>query len=107
MTQFNSSCAWLKPLPGATLKQIPITQKISLRSDSLQPNWLDGGRGKIINSVVGMRSTYLLEQKLKPVRSSSDLRGGKLLLYFPDADLADGAAEVSTIEPLAAMLVVD
>jgi hypothetical protein len=67
--------------------------KDSLRNNSLQPNWLDGSRSNIINSVVTLRSSYLSQQKLHPVRSVSDLKGGKLLVYFPDAELADGAAE--------------
>ena len=32
---------------------------------------------------------------LPPVQHLSDLKGGRLLVYFPDADLADGAAEAS------------
>jgi hypothetical protein len=74
----------------------PADPKDSLRNDLLQPNWLDGSRSKIVNSVVRTRSSYLSQKKLNPVRSISDLKGGKLLVYFPDADLADGAAEVAS-----------
>lgn len=33
---------------------------------------------------------------VSPVRSAADLRGGRLLVFFPDEGLSDGAAEVET-----------
>lgn len=66
--------------------------KDSLRNETLQPHWLFGNRSYIVNQVVLMRSSSLLQQKISPVRSASDLKGGRLMVYFPDADLADGAA---------------
>jgi hypothetical protein len=32
----------------------------------------------------------------KPIVPAGDLRGGRLLIYFPDQELADGAAEVES-----------
>ncbi len=31
--------------------------------------------------------------RVAPVSSAADLRGGRLLIYFPDGNLSDGAAE--------------
>ena len=47
-------------------------------------------------SVLGYRGAWLQQQKIKPVIEDRELRQGRLLCYFPDADLADGAAEVAS-----------
>ena len=48
----------------------------------------------MVRSVVGSRERHV-PFDLPPVQHLSDLKGGRLLVYFPDADLADGAAEAS------------
>ena len=69
----------------------------SLRSNALQPpllyNW---SRRETVLQIVRGRGSYLSSQAILSVTSNKQLQGGKLLAYFPDADLNDGAAEVAS-----------
>ena len=67
--------------------------KNSLRYDGWSPNILDRDRISIVNSVVKTRSPGRSRSNLRPVQSIADLKGGKIMVYFPDQELADGAAE--------------
>ncbi len=54
-------------------------------------------RAEVVSSVV-LRRSQLLSSETNPAegKSDSDLRGGRLLLYAPDENLADGAAKYSS-----------
>ena len=45
-------------------------------------------------SVAGCRGRYCGD--LPAITDQASIRGGRLLVYFPDADLSDGAAEVDS-----------
>lgn len=73
--------------------------KSCLRSEELRPRFLERDRASTVQSVAAYRGSYASG----PYRSSysamtrpESLRGGRLLVYFPDADLADGAAQVES-----------
>ena len=61
--------------------------KRSLRSEHLRPWVLESDRAWSVRHGVRVDG---------PARSRADLKGGELLLYFPDMNLADGAAEAET-----------
>jgi hypothetical protein len=69
----------------------------SLRSTLLRPKML-GANGRLeISSIVDVRSYSDPAMKAATeVQSSVDLQGGRLLVYFPEEELADGAAEAET-----------
>jgi hypothetical protein len=67
----------------------------SLRSESLSPSVLAVNRASCVRSVVASRSGLVRDVGQRLVGRPS-LLGGRLLVYFPDADLADGAAEVQS-----------
>lgn len=68
--------------------------KQSLRSEELCPSLLERDRSSALQSVAGYRGNRFGE--LPAMKGSASLIGGRLLVYFPDADLADGAAEVQS-----------
>jgi hypothetical protein len=68
--------------------------KHSLRSEALRPSVLERDRSSAVQSVSGYRGNQA--RVLPTIRSHADLLGGRLLIYFPDADLADGAADVQS-----------
>jgi len=70
--------------------------KNSLRYYNWHPNILSSDRVYIVNSIARMRSSEVSRQKPSPVQSIDDLKGGRLMVYFPDAELFDGAAEAAS-----------
>lgn len=78
--------AWGKPRASRA------NARHSLRSYELLPWLLSGDRHSTVLSVLGQRAN-LLRPGPSPVQGSRDLAGGRLLVYFPDMNLADGAAE--------------
>jgi hypothetical protein len=70
--------------------------KSALRTESLYPGLLLETRADTVNSVLGYRSAWLHEPKPKPVTKDHQLLQGRLVCYFPDANLADGASEVAS-----------
>jgi len=70
--------------------------KQSLRYDSLYPSILSETRAEVVLSVLMYRSEWLKQRKEKPIKEDRNMRAGRLLCYFPDANLADGAAEVAS-----------
>src|SRR5882724_612627 len=68
----------------------------SLRHDSWQPHILAEDRISIVSSIVGHRGASSSRQTPRAVQSADDLHGGRLLVYFPDAELSDGAAELAS-----------
>src|SRR4051794_11881850 len=69
----------------------------SLRSDRLQPSAFETERATSVSLVLESRASIDRDVgTASPVNTANDLGGGRLLLYFPDANLADGAAEVET-----------
>lgn len=68
----------------------------SLRSAQLRPPLLTR-RGRAVRCVVDCRGyTDAATKAAVPVRAIGDLRGGRLLVYFPDEELSDGAAEAES-----------
>ena len=67
----------------------------ALRSEDLRPRVLEENRASAVNSVLGLRERYLTTRPAS-IRTIDDLEGGRLLLYFPDEDLACGAAAAET-----------
>jgi len=68
----------------------------SLRSESLRPRVLEVDRRAAVFGVVNYRTTDRPAYRAAPVTTAADLTGGRLLAYFPDAELSDGAAEQET-----------
>src|SRR3954451_18824028 len=69
----------------------------SLRSTELRPQLLAAKREHAVSSLVTHRSYADAPTKAAvAVGSRDDLVGGRLLAYFPDEELSDGAAEVET-----------
>ena len=69
----------------------------SLRNDELRPWVLETDRATTVRRVLEERAATDREvRSASPVQSVEDLRSGRLLLYFPDGNLADGAAEAET-----------
>jgi hypothetical protein len=66
----------------------------SLRSESLQPRLLERDRASAVRIVASCRAN--LAGSLPMPVDGDTLRGCRLLVYFPDADLSDGAAEVAS-----------
>lgn len=63
----------------------------SLRSGALQPRVLEVDRPTIVRSLAEARA-----HAVGDVRPASALAGGRLIVYFPDEELSDGAAETET-----------
>ena len=59
-------------------------------------------RGRVLENSYATTVRYLAQNRKLNLRQdpslavAPDLRGGRLLLYFPDADLCDGAAEAES-----------
>ena len=68
--------------------------KHSLRFEGMCPRILERDRASAVQSVAGYRGNYAGE--IPTIMGRESLLGGRLLVYFPDADLADGAAEVQS-----------
>jgi hypothetical protein len=66
----------------------------SLRSDELRPWVLESDRAATVHQVLDSRAQHV--RAAAPVRTRDHLRNGRLLLYYPDASLSDGAAEAET-----------
>jgi hypothetical protein len=68
----------------------------SLRSEQLRPRILEIDRAALVRGVARQRTTDAAVRSVPAVQSIDDLGGGRLLVYFPDLELADGAAEAET-----------
>lgn len=83
--------AWCSP------RAKPSDPASSLRSDQLRPWVLEPDRATTVLRVLESRaSTDAIVRAAAPARGRDDLGDGRLLLYFPDENLADGAAEAAT-----------
>jgi len=67
----------------------------TLRSPGLSPDILAGSRRDVVASVAHRR-WCIMQLHTRPAQAQRTLAGGKFLLYFPDGNLADGAAELET-----------
>jgi hypothetical protein len=68
-----------------------------MRYHDLQPRLLHDGRDDVICEVGSRRLRALqIEIGTTLVQKCPDLLGGRLMVYFPDGDLSDGAAEQET-----------
>jgi hypothetical protein len=70
--------------------------KHSLRYDSLYPSILSETRADVVLNVLMYRGSWLQQQNIKPIIEGRELRQGRLLCYFPDGNLADGASELAS-----------
>ena len=77
--------AWCESRPSDT------SASQVLRTPHHRPRTLAPTRIDLVNDVVRARP-----KTLHVVSSANDLSGGRLLAYFPDAELADGAGEDET-----------
>jgi hypothetical protein len=66
----------------------------SMRSEELRPRTLGPDRASTVWSVVVARGHIM--HKASPATDAAGLRGGRLLVYFPDENLFDGAAELES-----------
>ena len=72
-----------------------------LRSQDLQPESFFQGRcpekrSEIVARVVALRAEKLQSEKRSPTQPTSDLAGGKLLLFAPEDSVLDGAAQYAS-----------
>jgi hypothetical protein len=81
------------PMPGGTYLRNPgLNPSVAL--DEAQD---EAQRQRIVEQVVKARAQVLNDSHSVIVRGETlDLAGGRLLLYFPTENLADGAAEVAS-----------
>jgi hypothetical protein len=75
------------------LRGKPEDPRGSLRSDALRPWMLAPDRGEIVFSVVRNRALQLFSNPPDSFDALAELDHGKLLVYFPDANLCCGAAQ--------------
>ena len=68
----------------------------SLRTDAIKPRLLHNGCDDAVCDVGSSRHWQIRVTTDQPRLDFPDLEGGRLLTYFPDADLCDGAAELET-----------
>jgi hypothetical protein len=54
------------------------------------------GRASTVGHLAWVRSIRLEPRVTEPIRRVGDLGGGRLLIYFPDEELSDGASEFET-----------
>jgi hypothetical protein len=84
----------------------PLSPKDSLRSGNLQPEYVNNDidficspHWRVYNTAFLLDTRRkLLGHKMSPVGSYEDLKGGRLLAYFPDETVWDGASEVASME---------
>ena len=67
-----------------------------MRSEKLLPRLFHQGGDDLVCDVGHSIAMYIRRKTNEVTEQFPDLRGGKLLLYFPDEDLSDGAAEVES-----------
>jgi hypothetical protein len=65
----------------------------SLRDPELRPRALGPDRASAVRTVVRGRAS---RSRTASADGVAELQGGRLLIYFPDADLSDGAAEAES-----------
>jgi hypothetical protein len=91
---------WCLPLAD------PFSPKTSLRNADLKPAFVNSDNEFFYDPQIRIYNTWLLldarsrllEQDIAPVCSYKDLKGGKLLAYFPDETVWDGASEAASME---------
>ncbi|MFT3768474.1 MAG: hypothetical protein QM820_23750 [Minicystis sp.] len=66
-----------------------------MREPESRPRALEVNRASAVSTVVRHRASRFREDAV-PAHAAAGLQGGRLLVYFPDADLADGAAEAES-----------
>lgn len=89
-TRLAETIAWTT----AVLKRDDFTP--SMRYPDLQWRLLHDGRDDAICEVGAARQFALIETTTALVTTCPQLGGGRLMVYFPDGDLCDGAAEQET-----------
>lgn len=78
------TAAWCAPLADAA------RPRDCLRTADLQPRRLEAGYFETVSTVASSRRSRVRDC------AAVDPSRGRLLVYFPDADLSDGAAEVES-----------
>jgi hypothetical protein len=72
-----------------------LNPKTSLRTAELRPHLLEENRSSAVNTVIDARELYG-GKDIRKATVPPDLGGGRLLIYFPNNDLACGTAEQET-----------
>lgn len=72
-----------------------LNPKTSLRSAELRPHLLEENRASAVDTVIHARQLYG-GLDIRKATIPRDFGGGRLLIYFPNVDLACGAAEQET-----------
>lgn len=68
----------------------------SMRSPEIQPRLLHDGIDDAVCEVGNRRSWQARENSHQPVETFPDFLEGRLMVYFPDATLTDGVAELES-----------
>ena len=89
-TRLAETLAWC-----AALTQKPNVSP-SLRSDRLSPRLFHRGADDMVCSVGRTRAWCVKDSVPSGVSAWPDPLGGRLLIYFPHADLCDGAAQLQS-----------
>ena len=88
--------AWCEP------RADPADPGGSLRYDQFRPSVMGVSRADTVRQLLARRATWLERGRRRAaetatqVGSADPLDGGRLLVYYPDEQLADGAAEVES-----------
>lgn len=67
-----------------------------LRSSDLQPDLFNNNRVYMVRQIVQHRTTLTQHVELPSITKHPLLAGGKLLVYFPDEQLCEGASELAS-----------
>lgn len=73
-----------------------LTLPNDLPSFEINPNIFHQGYDDIVCDIGFSRQRYLGYNKIPIPKGKPNLAGGRLLVYYPDLQLSDGAAEVAT-----------
>jgi hypothetical protein len=76
----------------------------SLRHDELNPRLLERNRSEVVRHALRTREQIargrvraIEIQSARAAVIADDVKGGRLLVYFPDAEIADGASEEASL----------
>jgi hypothetical protein len=81
--------AWAEP------RAVLDDARRALRSDDLRPPGLPRARAAMVTDALRLRASALRAAP-PPASTHADLHGGRLLVYFPECSLCDGAAEAAS-----------
>lgn len=89
-SRLADTIAWCNQL----LKNPPLN--VAMRSQELSPSLFNDGRDDMVCRLGSSRHWRIGATQRQRAATFPDLCGGRLMVYFPDGDLCDGAAEQET-----------